>query len=1137
MSMGSSEAYEVINLFDWTGGVKNNRQNPLWFPHDALLDGQDIDIVNSKLKTRGGVERVSSGYFSGLEVTALEQVRFPTNETSYLIAQVKSEAESMGEPYWAPLADGPESRSYHVAAANSGKIYIFTGATQSVLYNNSVYIYDIESNTWSSGAPGGVARKEAAAAEVDGKVYVWGGHNDTETLNSIDIYDIATDTWSSGSSGGTGRHGLQGHALSGKIYFWGGMTDDTSIQNIVDIYDPSTDTWSSGSSGGELRAYHASELVDGKIYIWGGMLDSVGPSEKLDIYDIGSDSWGAGSSGGDAKSYSTMVGYGGRLFIYAGYSYSQMDKMNDLWMYDIGKDQWTLVVYGSNPRQGHTATQYNGNIYFYGGHGTEHYKTMERLELPQGASNTLYVASTKLPSQDVEFSPEYNLGPSAGVISVATLNDRAVITEGSASPPLVFAGCTGSSGEDWATPKAVIITYDSGANYHDISSAVCDKDPDTTADIGGLAGGSGWIDICCDMSGVSGFHLEVGNSNLSSGGLETLGYSGSWTSGNGWSDNTSNLEQDGTITHMSGLFCSEYGVINNVPGYWFRLKPSGGTSAGTSIKRILFQAPMQELQVIGDGQPDTPLGFIYWDHSEASAKDWTVEVSDNTWPSVARLNNDPLNTGSSGFNGWQSGALSSGWDPGSDRVYVGYLTRFNGVDVRPHNDYHNTVSGVTMAAEYWNGVQWTNVGITDETKDTAGVTLSRKGRLSFSAPSDWKQCRPIGAQYPQGYWVRFRVDTDLSLRTWISEARIWPLSDKLKKHKLAITVRDRVLLLNRTDAPDQADISRALEEYGFAGTDSYSMRIGGQDGIVAAVETFNQGFVAKGQDWFLFNGYNPQTFSFERAEAANQIPVNNQVVVRAPLTEADQKNLMGLYYLNRHAAWYFAGLKVYNLSSDVSWFDPTSQGPRIDLDHLHKACGVYWPERNWVLWAVPMIIQGSSQSTNNRLIVYDLTLRSWLPPFSVSLASIATAYHYAENAPGKMGQMGLYGGDYSGRIVRLFTPDNDLDLGAALNGWIETGWLHFGSPEFRKLIRSVTLYGRTSGSSINVEILSDGNEQDLSDLSFSGLSGLGANLFAQEAKPENVAGRFFKFKIYFNDVTELFGMQIGASVIREWGAM
>ncbi len=741
------------------------------------------------------------------------------------------------------------------------------------------------------------------------------------------------------------------------------------------------------------------------------------------------------------------------------------------------------------------------------------------------SGNELYVSTDHLPVSGGSgtWNQAYDLGSGAGVVSVAPLNDRAVITEGEKNPPLVFAGCMDDSGADWAVPKAALVTFDSGANWHDITNEVCDKDPDTWADIGSLDSGSGWIVVCTDMSGVSGLFFEMESGNGSDGALAVEGYSGSWGSGAGWTDNTNSLQSTGTVMHSGGVFEADYHVVNSVPGYWFRLKFESGTSTNTMLRRVLFQAPCQRLQVIGEGQPDIPLGFLYRDESENSTKDFSVEVSDNTYPTFARLNDGDLEN-------------PAGMEA-TDAIYIGYLTPFNAVELSVHNDYHNE-NAAAMSGQYWTGTVWADLsGFTDGTVEPSGTTLGIKGKLSWTMPSDWKQNRPLSPQYSHGYWMKLQVDSGLTDKTYISETRIWPVLEPLKKHRFALTVRDRMVLCNRPDAPDQIDISRALEEYGFAGADSSSIRIGGQDVVVAAEQAFNQGFIAKTEDWYLLNGYSPQTFSVERAEAAGQAPINNRVLVRAPHTEADMKNLMGLYYLNQAGAWYFAGLKVYQISQDLSWWAPSADLPRLDLDHLHKACGVYWPERNWVIWSVPMIASGTEQKTNNRLIIYDLTLKTWLPPFTISLAALATGYHYNANAPGKLGQMGLYGGDYSGRVLRLFGPDQTTDLGSPLSAWAETGWLHFNNPEFRKLIRILTMYGKTEGTDITLKVFVDGATDTYTTYTFDRLDNLSNKLFAQEQKPHNVGGRFFKFRIEFTDVTDVFGFQIGVSVIREWGAI
>ena len=69
---------------------------------------------------------------------------------------------------------------------------------------------------------------------------------------------------------------------------------------------------------------------------------------------------------------------------------------------------------------------------------------------------------------------------------MSALNDRAIITEGKASPPLVFSGGLDRSGADWATPVAVLMTRDSGVTWIDVSDSTLDSDADSTLDMGGL---------------------------------------------------------------------------------------------------------------------------------------------------------------------------------------------------------------------------------------------------------------------------------------------------------------------------------------------------------------------------------------------------------------------------------------------------------------------------------------------------------------------------------------------------------------------------------------------------------------------------------------------------------------------------
>ena len=60
---------------------------------------------------------------------------------------------------------------------------------------SSVERYDPAKNAWEAVTPMSTARRALAAAVVDGKLYVMGGHDGQNWLSSIERYDPAKDEW------------------------------------------------------------------------------------------------------------------------------------------------------------------------------------------------------------------------------------------------------------------------------------------------------------------------------------------------------------------------------------------------------------------------------------------------------------------------------------------------------------------------------------------------------------------------------------------------------------------------------------------------------------------------------------------------------------------------------------------------------------------------------------------------------------------------------------------------------------------------------------------------------------------------------------------------------------------------------
>ena len=82
-------------------------------------------------------------------------------------------------------------------------------------------------------------RYRPGIAEVDNKIYVTGGMNDTcQTMSSVDCYDPDTNTWSQVANMNIAMcdHSLVSYHV--RLYAIGGDGVDS-----VEVYDPDNNTW------------------------------------------------------------------------------------------------------------------------------------------------------------------------------------------------------------------------------------------------------------------------------------------------------------------------------------------------------------------------------------------------------------------------------------------------------------------------------------------------------------------------------------------------------------------------------------------------------------------------------------------------------------------------------------------------------------------------------------------------------------------------------------------------------------------------------------------------------------------------------------------------------------------------------
>jgi hypothetical protein len=178
--------------------------------------------------------------------------------------------------------------------------------------------YDYTTNTWSNVAPLPVPLGQASIGAWNGKIYVAGGFiGGSSVTNALRIYDIATNTWSSGANMPTspGVEAAAGAVVNGKFYVMGG-DDFTNSLNTNFIYDIATNTWTMGATLPDSRTNTSATAYiyfPGVIYVYGGViLPGFTTTDTLLLYDVPSNTWSNLGSAGTAGhgNYGGVSGFG-----------------------------------------------------------------------------------------------------------------------------------------------------------------------------------------------------------------------------------------------------------------------------------------------------------------------------------------------------------------------------------------------------------------------------------------------------------------------------------------------------------------------------------------------------------------------------------------------------------------------------------------------------------------------------------------------------------------------------------------------------------------------------------------------------------------------------------------------------------
>jgi N-acetylneuraminic acid mutarotase len=192
---------------------------------------------------------------------------------------------------WASMAPMPQAASNATAVyyPPTNKIYVFGGSDPATGTNyNITRIYDIASNTWTTGANMLDVHSFAAGGYIPatGRIYIISGYNSGVIASAQPNtwqYNPVTNTWTDLTASAPFPHPAGGFAygvINNKLYIAGGRDANNMIINLTWAYDPVTNTYTqlAAEPGTFQNNVPGSAAASGLLWVFGGGNPFIGAS-------------------------------------------------------------------------------------------------------------------------------------------------------------------------------------------------------------------------------------------------------------------------------------------------------------------------------------------------------------------------------------------------------------------------------------------------------------------------------------------------------------------------------------------------------------------------------------------------------------------------------------------------------------------------------------------------------------------------------------------------------------------------------------------------------------------------------------------------------------------------------------------
>ncbi len=296
---------------------------------------------------------------------------------------------------WVTLAPFPEPFEDLLGATAGGKLYVFGGLAPGWRPKALVFEYDPANDTWSKKKPMPLGAHRFALASHGDRIYAFGGFKYPESgaaawepVNNAWEYDPASDSWKALAPMPSKRGAAAAAVVQGKIYVIGGAgampgagdaamvpTRRHMTVGTVEEYDPKTDSWHTRAALPTPRNHPAAATVNNRIYVIGGRIGSAfalrgSNTDIVEAYDPGSDSWGVPLERMPTPRSAAGWGIWKNLIVIAGGENQEggaLAGFRAVEAYDPARNQWKAMPTMPHPRRGLAAGVIGDRFYAVSG--------------------------------------------------------------------------------------------------------------------------------------------------------------------------------------------------------------------------------------------------------------------------------------------------------------------------------------------------------------------------------------------------------------------------------------------------------------------------------------------------------------------------------------------------------------------------------------------------------------------------------------------------------------------------------------------------------------------------------------------------------------------------------------------------